>query len=158
MKPSFETAKAQFIKCCVDQPRYRVAWLIGKPLSGKSKLVQELSTTLNWQSINYTTTPGYFDFLQSTIASYQPLDFIQAIQCWSINTQSEVLIIDEIDALLACWSTDQRRVWMSQIARLTGLSCGLILVSHLIDYTVLRLYLPDNDSRYCVQLGEANEP
>ncbi|GAA5528867.1 hypothetical protein [Herpetosiphon gulosus] len=157
MNSRFETAKTQFIKCCVDQPRYRVAWLIGKPLSGKSKLAQELSTILNWHYINYTTTLGYFDSLRLTIASYQPLDFIKAIQSWCMNTQSEVLILDEIDALLACWSNDQRRVWISQIARLTGLPCGLILVSHLVDYTVLGAYIPDNDGRYVVQLGEDNE-
>jgi hypothetical protein len=154
MSAVLERAKNQFIRCCIEQPRYHVAWLIGPPLSGKSRLARQLSSELTWQYLDYTTTHGYFDSLQSRIDHYQPLDFIKDIQQWCVNSSADVLILDEIDSILACWSGDQRKVWISRIAKLTEPSRGLILVSHIIDYSILSAYFPDGDTRYCVHIGE----
>ncbi len=156
MNISFQQASAQIERCCIQQPRYRVAWLTGAPLSGKTGLAQRLCETNGWQYLNYTLTPGYFDALAPIIATYQPYDLIAALQNWCAACTESVLVMDELDALLACWSFDQRRTWAGQVSRLAYLPCGLLLVTHLLDRSLLAPYLPDGDSRYCLVLSGEN--
>ena len=155
MTDSIEEASAQINRCC-RQRRYRVAWITGPPYSGKTSLARQLCTANAWSYLDYTLAPGYFDSLASTIAHYQPINFIDALRTWCSLTTAPVLVVDEVDSLLASWSFDQRHTWASQVSRLPFLACGLVLVTHFFDRDMLVPYLPDNDPRHCLDLAGAN--
>lgn len=144
-------AAAQFTRCCITQPRYRVAWLTGLPYSGKSVLARQLRDAMQWQYLDYTMTAGYFDALGSSITSYQPEQLTAALQDWCRACDADVLIVDELDALLATWDFQQQLAWTSQVSRLAYLPTGLVLVTHFFDQTALLRYLPDNDPLYCFE-------
>jgi hypothetical protein len=63
-----------------------------------------------------------------------------------------VLIVDEIDAVLATWTLDQRTFWANQVSRLTYLSCGVIIVTHLLSCSMLTAFLPDGGQHSCLNL------
>lgn len=152
MNDRFEQASEQLTRC-FQQPRYRVAWLTGSACSGKSALARRLCEAYGWRYLNYTLTPGHFDQLRNSIATYQPGDLVAALRAWCAACPAPALVVDELDALLACWSSDQRRQWAAQTSRLAYLPCGVLLVTHLLDRSLLAPYLPDNDSRYCLSLN-----
>src|SRR4051812_41909940 len=102
-----EAASGQFSRSCF-RPRYRVAWLTGEPQSGKSILARRLCDRHHWRYLDYTLTSGYFDQLATCVVSYQPDDFIRDLRQWCEDCEEEVLVVDEIDALLAFWSHEQR--------------------------------------------------
>src|SRR6266496_2927176 len=141
-----EQAAKTFRRFCLEEQRHRVAWLIGEPRSVKSTLAQRLAEQQQWAYINYTLNPGYFDQLADTIQTYQPDDFITAIKRWCGQCSHPVLILDEIDSLLATWSLEQRRTWASGASRLRDLSCGLVLSTSFFAESTLNSYLP-NTSR-----------
>ncbi|NCC32354.1 MAG: hypothetical protein EOM24_10060 [Chloroflexia bacterium] len=146
-------ASEQFTRCCIEAPRYRVGWLLGPPQrSRKTLLAQQLCEHNGWHYLDYTGTPGYFDALADCIDAYQPTQFVTAIRGWSKACTAPVLVLDEIDALLATWDRTQRRNWAGLVARLPYLSCGLIIVSHFFTLSELQHYLPDGDARYCLEL------
>lgn len=155
MKPLIEHASEQFRHCCVEQPRYRVAWLVGPPARGKSQLARQLRDRLGWSYINYTLEPGYFDTLAETITRYQPTDLVTAVRDWCQSCSRPVLIVDEIDAVIATWDRAQRYSWAALVARLQWLPCGVLIVSHLFDRRLLTDYLPDHDQRYCLDILES---
>jgi len=156
MSDILERAGRQFTSCCVQELRYRVAWLIGAPQqSHKTILATQLCKQHGWHYLDYTLTPGHFDVLADTIAHYQPQEFTQAITEWCQHCRYPVLVLDEIDALLATWDASQRRIWVGLTARLQYLPCGLILVSHFFTQTQLIEYLPDHDPRYCFNASGA---
>jgi hypothetical protein len=138
-----EQAAKMFRRFCVEEQRHRVAWLIGDPRSGKSTLAQRLAEQQQWSYINYTLDPGYFDQLADSIQTYQPDEFITAIKRWCEQCSHPVLILDEIDSLLATWSSEQRRTWASGASRLRDLSCGLVLSTSFFDEHTLHSYLPN---------------
>lgn len=138
-----EQAAKTFRRFCVEEQRYRVAWLIGEPRSGKSTLAQRLAEQQQWAYINYTLNPGYFDQLADTIQMYQTDEFIAAIKRWCGECGYPVLLLDEIDSLLATWSLEQRRTWASGASRLRDLPCGLVLSTSFFDKNILHTYLPN---------------
>jgi SpoVK/Ycf46/Vps4 family AAA+-type ATPase len=148
-------ASEQFQYCCTQQPRYRVGWIVGPPQRGKTALARRLHEVHGWSYLDYTLTSGYFDSLTEKITSYQPSDLITAMQDWSAQCSAPVLIIDEIDAVLATWDHLQRKTWVGLASRLQWLRCGLLIVSHIITYQLLGDYLPDHDQRYCLDLSGA---
>jgi hypothetical protein len=157
MNPHIEQAMAQFQWSCLHQPRYRVGWIIGSPQSGKSTLARQLGDICGWFYLNYTLTPGYFDTLTDTIASYLPQHLLDALHQWIQGCPAPVFIVDEIDSLLATWSLDQRRYWASQASRMPHLPCGIIITTTLIDRPMLTQCLPYPDSRYYLELaGESS--
>lgn len=147
-----DAASLAFARSCF-RPRYRVAWLTGGVQSGKSIAARRLADRHNWTYLDYSLTPGYFDQRVADIQTYQPDDFIRDIRQWCQAVSEPVLIIDEIDALLAFWTETQRRIWAANMAWSAGLPCGLILVTHFFEITQLRSYLPDNDIQYCFDLS-----
>lgn len=153
MTPLFQRATQHVQWSCIQQPRYRVAWLIGPPMSGKTTLARQLSETHAWQYLDYTLTPGYFDRLTTTIEHYLPDNLLSALQTWVHACAAPVLIVDELDALLATWSPEQRRVWASKASRLPNLPCGVLIVTHLLERSTLSYALPDPDVRYCFDLA-----
>jgi hypothetical protein len=138
-----DRAGLHFLTCC-SQPRYRTAWLIGSPLSGKTTLARQLCGLHKWQYINYTLDQGFFDVLQSNLETYQPVDLLNELSTWCAAYRS-ILVIDEIDALLATWSIDQRRLFVTRASRLPNVPYGLILVSNLFEVDTLAPLLPDSD-------------
>lgn len=144
----------QFGDCCFRQ-RYRTAWLTGSALSGKSALARRLCEHNNWHYLDYTLTPGYFDTLATTIQIYQYEQCLLDLQNWCADCKAPVLVVDELDALLARWSHDQRHAWANKVSRLAYLPCGLVLVSHFFDCNTLVRYLPDQETRYCLNLPGA---
>lgn len=150
MNDDLDQSSVDQLQWCVQQPRYRVAWLVGAPGCGKTRFARQIAQQKGWRYLDYTLTPGYFDALQATIAAYQPTEFVAAIRGWCGATSEPVLVLDELDALLACWTLHQRKAWASQMARLAYLPRGLLLVSHLLDADTLAPLLPDSDPRYCL--------
>jgi hypothetical protein len=147
-------ASAQFTACCIEQQRYRVAWLVGLPQrSRKSLLAQQLCTRNGWHYLNFTLEPGYFDTLAANISDYQPARLVADLQEWCERSSAPVLLVDEIDAVLATWDRRRRRNWAGLVARLQYLPRGLILVSHFFTANELVELLPDHDHRYCVDLS-----
>ena len=154
MSDLFSKASERFIACCIKEPRYRVAWLVGLPQrSRKTLLARQLQEHLGWHYLDYTLEPGYFDTLADSIDSYQPSQLVTAIRDWCAACAAPVLVLDEIDAVLATWNRNQRRTWAGLVARLQYLPCGLIIVSHFFDQRQLAEYLPDRDTRYCFDLA-----
>jgi hypothetical protein len=111
----------QQLQWCFQQPRYKVAWLTGPPLSAKTALARQLSTTHGWHYLDYTLTAGYFDTLKPTISTYHPEPLLADMHVWVKTCPAPVLVVDELDALLATWSPDQRRVWASRASRMSYL-------------------------------------
>lgn len=147
-------ASERFSACCIKEPRYRVAWLVGQPQrSRKTLLARQLCELHGWHYLDYILTPGYFDALADTIDSYQPPQLVAAIRGWCEACDAPVLVLDEIDAVLATWDRNERRIYAGLVARLQYLPCGLIIVSHFFNYSQLAEYLPDRDSRYCLDLS-----
>jgi hypothetical protein len=144
MNHLIERAGAQLIACC-SQPRYRTAWLIGPPLAGKSTLARRLCEIHGWRYLNYTLEPGFFDAFQDRLETYQPTDLLNDLRAWSAASAQSVLLVDEIDAVLATWSYDQRRLLATLASRMPNLPCGLILVSNLFEIDTLAPLLPDSD-------------
>jgi hypothetical protein len=154
MSDLLSRASERFTACCIKQPRYRVAWLVGPPQrSRKTLLARQLCELHGWQYLDYTLTPGYFDALVDTIGSYQPTQLVSAIRGWCEACDAPALVLDEIDAVLATWDRNQRRIWAGLVARLQYLPHGLIIVSHFFNYAQLAEYLPDRDPRYCLDLS-----
>lgn len=152
MTDLFDRANRQFTACCVREPRYRVAWLTGSPMSRKSTLARQLCTANGWHYLDYTTTPGYFDSLVDTISTYRPEDLTAALRDWCAACPAPVLIVDEIDAVLATWTLDQRTFWANQVSRLTYLPCGVIIVTHILSCSMLTAFLPDGGQHSCLNL------
>lgn len=147
-------ATQRFTKCCINAPRYRVAWLIGPPQrSRKTLLARQLCTQNGWQYLDYALTPGYFDRLTETIESYQPAQLASDVRAWCATCTAPILVVDEIDAVLATWDRAQRRNWAGLMARQQYLPCGLIIISHFFTTQQLTEFLPDRDQRYCFELN-----
>lgn len=153
MTDLFAHANRQLTAWCVHEPRYRVAWLTGPPLSGKTILAQRLCAEHGWHYLDYTGTPGYFDTLADTIATYRPDNLVQAVTTWCDTCPAPVLVVDELDAVLATWSLDQRTVWANRVSRLPYLPCGVVIVTHLCTCTTLSPVLPDGGQRSCLSLS-----
>lgn len=153
MTDLFDRASEKFQYCCVKQPRYRLAWLVGPPVCGKSILARQLCEHFGWAYLNYTLTSGYFDTLNETISSYQPANLIDALKNWCQGCATPVLVVDEIDAVLATWDHQQRYTWAALASRLQWLPCGVVVVSHFFEHRSLADYLPDHDQRYCLDLA-----
>jgi hypothetical protein len=154
MSDLLSIASTCYTACCVEAPRYRVAWLVGVPQrSRKTLLARQLCEVHGWQYLDYTLTPGYFDALTDAIGRYQPVEFVAAIRNWCAECNAPVLVLDEIDAVLATWDRTQRRAWAGLVARLQYLPCGLVLVSHFFNRSELAEYLPDRNPRYCFDLS-----
>jgi hypothetical protein len=144
MNVLLERVGSHLLACC-SQPRYRTAWLIGSPLSGKTTLSRQLCETYNWRYINYTMEPGFFDVLHDHLETYQPADFLNDLRTWCTTYDRSVLLIDEIDAILATWSFNQQRLFATQASRLPDLPHGLILVSNHFEADTLAPLLPNSD-------------
>lgn len=145
-------AATTFRRFCIEEQRHRVAWLIGAPRSGKSTLAQRLAEQQQWSYINYTLHSGYLDQLVDTIQTYQTDDFIAAIKHWCGQCSHPVLILDEIDSLLATWTSEQRRTWASGASRLRDLSCGLVISTSFFDEHTLYSYLPNTSRPHIITL------
>lgn len=154
MSDLLSSTSQRFTDCCINAPRYRVAWLVGPPQrSRKTLLACQLCEHNGWQYLDYTLTPGYFDALADTIDSYQPTQLVAAMRSWCEACDRAVLVLDEIDAVLATWDRNQRRIWAGLAARLQYLPCGLLVVSHFFTIQQLTEYLPDRERRYCFDLS-----
>jgi hypothetical protein len=139
-----ERAGLHLLACC-SQPRYRTAWLLGLPLSGKTTLARRLCEVYNWRYLNYTLEQGFFDALQDRLETYQPADYLRDLHAWCSASTQPILVVDEIDAVLATWSFDQRRLFATRASRLPDLPHGLVLVSNLFEVDTLTSLLPDSD-------------
>ncbi|PDW03278.1 AAA family ATPase [Candidatus Viridilinea mediisalina] len=149
-------AAALFQTWC-NQPRYRTAWLIGGPLAGKTTLAKRLCAHATWRYLNYTLDADYFAQLHDRIETYQVADLLNDLRGWCRATTQPVLLVDELDALFACWSDGQRRLFAHQASRLSDLPCGLILVSNFFEPVQLASLLPQSDQLAYFHLGMRDE-
>ena len=156
MNTRYEQIGALFRAYC-NQLRYRTAWIIGAPLTGKTTLARQLCTHFGWRYLNYTLDEGYFDQLQGRLETYQPEDLCHELRRWSAATTQTILIVDELDALLSCWQPQQRRSFVHRASRLPELPCGLILVSNLFEATTLESLLPPSDRPAYVDLSGVSQ-
>jgi len=154
MSTLLERAGAQLAACC-NQPRYRTAWILGAPLAGKSTLARQLCERYSWQYLNYTLEPGYFDLLQGRLETYQPDDLLSDLRSWVGACERPILLVDELDATLACWPVDQRRLFAHQASRLPDLPHGLVLASGLFDEATFFSLLPESDKPTYINLSGA---
>lgn len=144
MTSLLEHAGMHLLNYC-SQPRYRTAWLIGSPLSGKTTLARQLCDLHQWRYLNYTLEQGFFDAIEGQLDTYQPTDLVDDLRTWCAVYYQSILVVDELDAVLATWSAEQRRLFATRASRLPNLSSGLILVSNLFDVDTLAPLLPDSD-------------
>jgi hypothetical protein len=73
------------------------------------------------------------------------MDFLNDLRRWCQADSQSIVLIDEIDAVLAIWSFDQRRFFVTQASRIPNLTHGLILVSNFFDVDLLTPLLPESD-------------
>lgn len=93
---------------CMKKERYKVMFVIGSPLSGKTTLATEIAETLDAE---------YIDHLQEVLTkiespalgAYSPIDFREYLQKKGNSSPKEALIIDEVKWLIATWSQKQRK-------------------------------------------------
>ncbi len=148
-----ERFSAHFLAYCVHAPRYKVGWLTGAPLVGKTRLARNLAAEHGWHYLDYTLDAGYFETLTTTISTYAPDDLVRDLRQWCGACGAPVLICDHLDALLATWSHDQRRVFVARLSQEQYLPCGLIVVTHLLRCQELAFLRPEL-SRACIHLEE----
>lgn len=153
MTNELERFSAHFLDCCVYAPRYRVGWLTGAPLAGKTTLARALAREHGWHYLDYTLDAGYFDMLATTISTYGPDDLVRDLRQWCRACVAPVLICDHLDALLATWSHDQRHVFVARLSQQQYLPCGVIVVTHLLRCQELASLRPEL-SRACIHLEE----
>lgn len=128
---------------CNPQARYRVLWLVGKPLSGKTTIVHHLCSVQGWRYINFTLDSGFLDILTGREEMYLPENFIVDFSEWCSNTQEDVIIFDEIEALLALWSREQQEFFVRKIGRNTRLPVGVVFVTRIFTPQQLNKTLSD---------------
>ncbi|NJL05930.1 MAG: hypothetical protein HC911_13695 [Chloroflexaceae bacterium] len=153
MTSALEPYSRHFLNCCVYAPRYKVGWLTGAPLAGKTRLARALAAEHGWHYLDYTLDTGYFDMLITTISTYSPDDLIRDLWQWCRACPAAVLICDHLDALLATWSGAQRRVFVARLSQAQDLPCGVMIVTHLLtcrDFTFLRSEVQQT----CIHLQE----
>jgi hypothetical protein len=137
---------------CRPQNRYRSLIVIGKPHSGKSKLIQRFCQQNNWQYIDYTEEEGYLNSIND-IEQFTPERFLQKINTTidgfvSENriSHSQGLVIDEIEAILSTWRTETQNLFFSKICNQTSLPCGLIVTTRLRTHSnQLRQFIKNNN-------------
>ena len=156
MNTLLERVGAQFLACC-SQPRYRTAWLLGPPLSGKTTLARQLCEHYGWWYLNYTLDPGYFDRLTGRLDGYQPGDLLKDLRGWGAACACPVMLVDELDATLACWSSDERGLFAAQASRIPDLPHGLVLVSSFFDEATFARLLPESDLSTYFSLSGAQQ-
>lgn len=116
---------------CSPFARYRVLWLVGNPRSGKTTLSRAVCTNNNWGYVNFTLDRGCFDRLSGHEETYRPEDFVRDLRSTWLNQGDQIVIIDEIEPLLALWVWEQQEVFFKLVSRLTRLTTGVVLVTRL---------------------------
>jgi SpoVK/Ycf46/Vps4 family AAA+-type ATPase len=121
----------QIQRVCGPQARYRVLWVVGPPRTGKSVLCQAVSRRDGWQYVNFALDLGYLDGLIGREETYRPEDFMTALRAWCAACPAEVLILDEIEALLGLWSYQQQDTFFRLIGRAARLERGVVIATRL---------------------------
>lgn len=115
---------------CKTQSRYRVLWVVGEPLVGKTTLCQHVCKHQRWRYINFTLDVGFFDSLIGREETYRPVDFLADLFNWCASTIEELIVFDEIEPLLGLWNWDQQELFFRLIGREPSLKTGVVLVTH----------------------------
>ena len=130
---------------CRQDRRHRVLWVIGEAQTGKSQLCHKAAQMCGWKHVNYTLDTGYLDTLSGREQTYRPKDAIADIRDWCKGTDTEVLLLDEIEPLLAIWNQAHRQQFYASISKAERLACGLVLVNRIVTPSVLEPLLPDSN-------------
>jgi len=92
----------------MKRERYKTMFVVGNPLSGKTTIAKDVANFLDAE---------YVDHLQDVltkikspvIGAYSPIDFRDYLKKKGNSSPKEVLIIDEVQWLIATWSQKQRK-------------------------------------------------
>jgi hypothetical protein len=152
MSDDFEQASTHIKKVC-QQVRFKTAWIIGKPLTGKTRLALWLCENHDWVYKDYTLDKGLFDRLEPCIETYQPDNLIDDIKNLCKSFKHRVLVLDHIEPILSKWDTLQQHKFIHKVGRLPGTS-GLVLVNNLFDSSVYESILPASNLQMYYVLGE----
>src|SRR5438132_14321434 len=90
---------------CKLQARFRTLWIVGHPKSGKTTLCRDVCLQMDWQYVNFTLDPGYFDSLLNKERTYRPEDFLCSLRSWCIACPYDILVLDEIEPMLGLWTS-----------------------------------------------------
>jgi hypothetical protein len=153
-----DDAFAAALRCAASLPRavrFRCGWIVGPPASGKTQLARRLARHQGWAYLDYTRDPGYFDRLDGRITGYRDGHFLHDLAQWRADCPRPLLILDELDALVAFWTAAERRSWMHAMLRLDASACAVIGVTHLFGAAELRQLAPPDWDQTVIETGGA---
>ena len=112
----------------MKKERYKVMFVIGSPLSGKTTLAKEIVDSLDAE---------YIDYLQEVLpkiespalGAYSPIDFREYLRNKGNNSQKGALIVDEIKWLISTWSQKQRKELSRHLSFLATKSVIILIVT-----------------------------
>jgi replication-associated recombination protein RarA len=112
----------------IKKERYKVMFVIGSPLSGKTTLAKEIVDSVDAE---------YIDYLQEVLpkikspalGAYSPIDFREYLRKKGNNSQKGALIIDEIKWLISTWSPKQRKELPRLLSFLATKSAIILVVT-----------------------------
>ncbi len=116
---------------CGPNGRYRTLWLIRNPESGNSTFAREVSERAGWHYLNYTIDPRGLATLAGNEGVYQPSAFVRWMTEIAAQVENDIIVIDEIEPLLAWLDFDKLQNFLRTVSRARNLSKGFVLVTRL---------------------------
>ena len=104
----------------------RVFILSGPPLSGKTHVAKRIAVELKGTYMDLLKDRMHL--LIPKLGSYSPEDFKQNVRTWAEEARN-ILVVDEIEALLDTWTIEQQEDWLKLISGLGGRMANPVLIT-----------------------------
>src|SRR5689334_16253342 len=101
--PTAKMLEERIRQVCGDQARYPVLFVVGKPRSGKTPVCRAVCARNSWRYVDFTLEPGCLDRLIGREEVYSPEDFAADLREMCATASTQVLVVDEVEPLLALW-------------------------------------------------------